>query len=143
MSAFPLLAELSAAGITLVPDGDNLRVLAPAGVDLKPYVSRIREMKTELLQASGAGTVAPDSERSEYVAPTDSRQLTRAEAEVVGLNPQLTWLHVACRGEVDPTVPPLDWDGVLPATCRHPRLCPRLGPCPHALTHCVSASKGA
>lgn len=76
-------------------------------------------------------------------AEPDPRTLAPEEAEAVGLNPRLTWMHVACHGDVEPTEPPLDWDGTLPATCRHPQLCPRLGPCPHALTRCSSALEGA
>lgn len=54
MNTAPLLAELSAAGIRLVPEGDQLRVLAPAHVDLSPFVPRIRAHKAALLAELGS-----------------------------------------------------------------------------------------
>ncbi|MFT4037204.1 MAG: hypothetical protein QM692_03410 [Thermomicrobiales bacterium] len=69
--------------------------------------------------------------------------LTPAEVEAAGLNPRLRWMRVACAGEpVEPSQPPADWDGTLPAGCCHRNLCHVLGPCPHALTRCVATPEG-
>lgn len=129
MSALPLLAELADAGITLVRDGDDLRVRAASPDRLAAFAPRIRAHKTELLDALQAPDPAP-------ALPPDPRQLTRGEAGALGLNPRLRWMRVACGGEVEPTIPPADWNGTLPAGCMHRNLCNVLGPCPHATARC-------
>jgi hypothetical protein len=51
MSALPLLAELADAGITLVRDGDNLRIRADKTIDLSAFAPRIRQHKPALHEA--------------------------------------------------------------------------------------------
>ena len=47
---------------------------------------------------------------------------------IPGVDPTLKWAHVY-QGPVAASVPPADWDGVVPEDCGQPALCEKLGPC--------------
>jgi hypothetical protein len=48
------------------------------------------------------------------------------------------------RGPVEASVPPPEWDGVVPTGCGVPVVCSRLGPCPiFAETHVCWACSGS
>lgn len=60
--------------------------------------------------------------------------LTAVEAEAVGLDTTLRWMHVDQR-PVAATIPPSDWNGTVPDNCGVPRICATLGPCEIFVTH--------
>jgi hypothetical protein len=49
MSAAGLLADLHAAGITIIRHGDNLRVRGALGVELAPHLAAVKAHKPALL----------------------------------------------------------------------------------------------
>ena len=110
MNAGVFLEHLEAEGVRITRNGDELRIQTRSGASSDAYIDLIRLNRAGLL-----ATLAGERHDIPWITPVD-----------------LHWVHVDQR-EVDETVPPADWDGVLPADCAWSLLCEVLGPCSHVV----------
>jgi len=88
----------------------------------------------EVEEGLPAGPDCVKSEKSVISVPEPGEEpfppapgITNAPA-VPGVDLPLRWAHVY-QGPVATSVPPADWDGVVPEDCGQPALCETLGPC--------------
>jgi hypothetical protein len=109
MNSRTFLSTIEAEGVRLRRDADELKIQTRRGVSSDAYIDLIRLNKASLL-----ATLAEERHDIPWITPDD-----------------LNWVPVF-QGEVDETLPPEDWDRILPADCAWPHLCTVLGPCPHA-----------
>lgn len=87
MDALALLQELQEVGCELRPEGDRLRVRAPAGVLTDELRSLIREHKAALLGLLSGGEAGQAEPRRDALAPPDEGRGLTPGARVPSLVP--------------------------------------------------------
>ena len=89
-----------------------------------------------------ARSVDTECEKSELSEITTGPFRVSGEGSAEVPTPELVWMPVS-REDVEASVPPVDWDGTLPAGCRWERLCRTLGPCPQHVSRSACQQQGA
>jgi hypothetical protein len=108
MNASAFLAHLESEGVRLTLNAGQLAVKTRRGASADPYIDLIRLNRAGLLAI-----------------------LTGERADIPWITADDLHRVPVFRGEVVETVPPADWNGMLPASCAWSTLCTVLGPCPH------------